>query len=459
MKEPQNRWGWSISGSRTLRLVGVGFLALILLIPIYQIGQLVKGRQGRAGEAVIDIASKWGNSQAVIGPALVVPFTERSMSVSPTGAPALTERPGNAVFLPNTLQASGMVNSETRERGIFSVPVYRLDLNVEGEFGRPDFASLGLDPATADWSRAHLVVAISDVRAIQDQNTVQWNGKQTAFLPGTGGFSEYTNGIQAAVGAEPGVQNYRFSFPLTLNGSTMLSMAPFAETTVVALESNSPNPSFKGNWLPTDRTVNSEGFRATWAIPFLGRNYPQAWTDGTSLRPAIDESLFGVELVEPVNTYSMAERSLKYAGLFLLLTFALMWLIEVLGRVRVHPIQYLLLGAALCLFYLLELSLSEHFGFGPAYALASLAVVGMVGAYSWVIFRHRIRAATVAGAVAGLYGYLYVLLRNEDFALLMGSVALFVILGTIMYATRKVDWSEPGTVSESAPVRSAIPGV
>ncbi len=442
--EDENRWGWSFSGSRTLRLVGVGLLALLLLIPVLRIGDLVKERQGRAAGAVGEIASKWGNSQSIVGPALVVPYTERTTSVSPTGAPVVTDRPGNAVFLPRTLHATGKVDSETRERGILSVPVYRLDMNVEGEFGRPDFGSLGIDPAAADWSRAHLVVAISDVRAIQEQGSVQWNASPAPFLPGTGGFPEYQTGIQAAVGADPATESYRFSFPLTLNGSSMLSIAPFAENAVVELESNSPNPSFQGNWLPTDRTVNTDGFRASWAIPFLGRNYPQAWTEATALRPAIDASLFGVELVEPVNTYSMAERSLKYAALFLLLTFALMWLIEVLGRVRVHPIQYLLVGAALCLFYLLELSLSEHLGFAPAYAIASLAVVGMIGAYSWVIFRQRARAATVTGAVAGLYAYLYVLLRKEDYALLMGSVGLFVILGTIMYATRKVDWSAPG---------------
>lgn len=446
--EEQNRWGWSFSGSRTLRLVGVGLLALILLIPILQIGELVKERQGRAAGAVAEIASKWGNSQSIVGPALVVPYTERTTSVSATGAPVVTDRPGNAIFLPKRMQAVGKVDSETRKRGIFSVPVYRLDLQVEGEFARPDFASLGLDPATADWSRAHLVVSIADVRAIQEQTSVRWNDGEVAFLPGTGSFSEFKTGIQAAVGADAVTNDYRFSFPLILNGSSTLSLAPFAETTTVQLSSDSANPSFQGNWLPTDRTVNSGGFEASWAIPFLGRNYPQAWTGGTTVRQAIDASLFGVELVEPVNTYSMAERSLKYAGLFLLLTFALMWLIEVLGRVRVHPIQYLLLGAALCLFYLLELSLSEHLGFAPAYAIASLAVVGMVGAYSWVIFRQRARAATVTGAVAGLYAYLYVLLRNEDYALLMGSVGLFVTLGTIMYATRKVDWSAPGTAAE-----------
>ncbi len=445
MEEPLSRWAVSLRESRTLRLISVGILALLLLIPIARIGHLVGERQGRAAGAVEEVASKWGGSQAIVGPALVVPYVEKTTTVSSTGTPLVTEHPGNAVFLPRRLHAAGSVNPEARSRGIFSVPVYRLDLKVEGEFGKPDFASLGVDPATGDWSRAHLVMGISDVRAIQEQTSVQWNGRSTAFLPGTGSFSDFQTGIQAAVGAEAGTADYRFSFPLILNGSSRLSLAPFAETTSVELTSDSSNPSFQGNWLPTDRTVNEGGFDARWNIPFLGRNYPQAWKDGAGLRPAIEKSLFGVELVEPVNTYSMADRSLKYAGLFILLTFALVWLIEVLGRVRVHPIQYLLLGAALCMFYLLELSLSEHLGFGPAYSIASLAIVAMVGAYSWVIFRQRSRAATVTGAVAVLYGYLYVLLRNEDYALLMGSIGLFAILGTIMYATRKVDWSAPGS--------------
>jgi inner membrane protein len=449
MEEPQSRWTFSIQGSRTLRLLGVGLLGLLLLIPILRIGALVNERQGRAAGAVKEIASKWGHAQAFVGPALVVPYTERTTTASATGAQLVTEHPRNAVFLPRRLKAAGTVNSETRNRGIFSVPVYRLNLKVEGEFGKPDFASLGVDPAAADWSRAHLVAGISDVRAIQEQTSVLWNGASTAFLPGTGSFSEYPTGIQAAVGGSPDASEYRFSFPVVLNGSSRLSLAPFAETTVVELKSDSPNPSFQGNWLPTDRTVDEDGFEASWTIPFLGRNYPQAWVDGTALRPAIEASQFGVELVEPVNTYSMAERSLKYAVLFILLTFALVWLIEVLGRVRVHPIQYLLLGAALCLFYLLELSLSEHLGFAPAYAIASLAVVAMVGAYSWVMFRQRSRAAVVTGAVAGLYAYLYVLLRNEDYALLLGSIGLFAILGTIMYATRKVDWSMPGNAPEA----------
>lgn len=433
----------SIRGSRTLRLVGIGLLALLLFIPISRIGHLVGERQGRAAGAAEEISSKWGDRQSVVGPALVIPFVQRSGSVSPAGEQVVTERSGSAVFLPKQMVASGVLDSQTRRRGIFSVPVYRLDLTVEGQFAAPDFAALGLDPAGAQWDRAHLVVAIADVRAIQEQTAVRWNDREVAFLPGTGGFSEYKAGIQAAVGADPDAGGFAFSFPLALNGSVALSLAPFAETSVVDLTSNSTNPSFQGNWLPTERSVHKDGFQARWAIPFLGRNYPQAWIDGTGQQSAVDASLFGLELVEPVDTYTMAERSIKYAGLFIVLTFALVWLIEVLGRLRVHPIQYLMLGAALCLFYLLELSLSEHLGFGAAYLIATLAIVAMVAAYSYVIFRSRSRAAMVGGVVGALYAYLFVLLRNEDYALLMGSVGLFAILGTIMFATRRIDWSAP----------------
>jgi inner membrane protein len=163
------------------------------------------------------------------------------------------------------------------------------------------------------------------------------------------------------------------------------------------------------------------------------------------MREAIEGSRFGVDLVSPVDHYRMAERSVKYAGLFILLTFATVWLIEVLARVRVHPIQYLMLGGALCLFYLLELSLAEHLGFPVAYAIASISVIGMVTGYSAVILHRVSRALVVGVGVALLYIYLYILLMNEDYALLVGSVGLFGLLAAIMFATRRVDWYAVGT--------------
>lgn len=272
-----------------------------------------------------------------------------------------------------------------------------------------------------------------------------------SFRPGTGAFTDGGTGIHATVGVVEAKDRFKFSFPLSLNGSVGVYLTPFGQNTLVELESDFGHPSFQGNWLPTERSVSDAAFQAKWSIPFLGRNYPQAWRGEVAMREAIEGSRFGVELVNPVDHYRMAERSVKYAGLFILLTFATVWLIEVLAGVRVHPIQYLMLGGALCLFYLLELSLSEHLGFPSAYAIASVSVIGMIGAYSVVVLRSMGRALVVGAGVALLFSYLYILLMNEDYALLIGSVGLFVILAAIMYATRRVDWYAVGTRSPASP--------
>jgi inner membrane protein len=218
------------------------------------------------------------------------------------------------------------------------------------------------------------------------------------------------------------------------------SFAPFGLNTVVEVSSNSPNPTFQGAWLPTERAIGANGFTATWMVASIARAYPQAWTTTTAMKDPIANSLFGVDLLQPVDHYRMASRSVKYAALFLVLTFAAVWLIEVLSAQRVHPIQYLLLGAALCMFYLLELSLSEHLGFGVAYAVAALSVIGVMASYCVSILKAWWRAAVVGGSVAALYGYLYIVLTNEDYALLIGTIGLFVALAVVMLTTRRIDW-------------------
>lgn len=443
----------SLRESQTVRLLVVGALVLLLLIPVAMISHLIEERQQRRESAVAEVSSSWGGEQAISGPALVVPFTRRWMERGAEGETVVRESERTAVFLPERLEVRGRMEAETLSRGIFSVPVYRLGAVVEGEFAGPDVGALGADVAAVHWARARLVVGISDVRAIQEATAVTWNGKEAAFRPGTAGFGEGSGGIHAAVAVPEGGQGAErltFSFPLSLNGSRSLRVAPFGQVTVLELESDFPAPSFQGAWLPTERSVTDEGFRARWSIPFLGRNYPQAWVSGEGSVPAIEASRFGVELVSTVDHYRMARRSVKYAVMFLFLTFAAVWLMEVLAGVRVHPIQYLLLGAALCVFYLLELSLSEHLGFPVAYGLASLAVIGMVASYSRAVLRRGARAAVVGSGVAALYVYLYILLMNEDFALLIGSVGLFLVLGGIMYATRGVDWFAVGRRAQGA---------
>jgi inner membrane protein len=433
-----------IRGSRMLRLLAVGFLTLLLLIPIAMIGVLVTERQERREQAVTEVSSKWGNEQSIIGPALVVPYTHRWVEASTDGRETTRTETRNAIFLPQQLRVRGSMDSELRSRGIFSVSVYRLGLTLEGEFARPSFSDLGLEPVAIAWERAQLVVGISDARAIQQEVAVTWNDRTVPFLPGTGGFADAGTGIHAVVGFAGEAREARFSFPLSLNGSVGVYFTPFAQTTSVELQSNDGHPSFQGNWLPVERTVSAASFQAKWSIPSLGRNYPQAWAAEAGMRKEIDASRFGVELVNPVDHYRMAYRSVTYAGLFILLTFATVWLIEVLAGVRVHPIQYLMLGGALCLFYLLELSLSEHLGFPLAYGIASIAVIGMVAGFSVVILHRLRRSLLVVAGVTLLYAYLYILLMNEDYALLIGSVGLFLSLAAIMYATRRVEWYAAG---------------
>jgi inner membrane protein len=428
-----------------LRLLSVAFLALLLQIPISMIGSLVKERQDRHGEAVEEVSSKWGKTQSITGPALVVPYTIRWNELGPNGQQIPHTASWHATFLAEKLEVHGRMDSEVRSRGIFSVPVFKLSLTMAGDFRRPDLSELRVESPVVAWNHAQLALGISDARAIQEQTSVSWNGREIGFLPGTGDFQEVGTGIHAIVGVGPGDDRLAFSFPLTLNGSLGFYMVPFGRSTIVNLESDWRSPSFQGNWLPSNRSLSDRGFSASWTIPFLGRNYPQAWTSQTDMRNSIDASHFGLQLVDPVDYYHMAERSVKYAGLFILLTFSAVWLTEVLAGLRVHPIQYLLVGAALCLFYLLELSLSEHLGFSGAYALASCSVVGMVAAYSFAILQRAIRAAVIGGVIAALYAYLYVLLQNEDFALVVGSIGLFVTLAVVMLVTRRVDWYSIGS--------------
>jgi len=429
----------AVRNSQMLRLCLIVGIVLVLLIPVAMIWELVYERQNRNQEATVEVSSKWGNTQSVIGPALILPYTARWTEMTPAGEISRTGQ-RNAVFLPTQLRLTGRVDVESRSRGIFKVPVYGLSVSIEGEFGKPNLQEMGIDPSSVAWDRAHLAVGISDVSAIREQANLKWNGSQTAFLPGAGGFADGNSGIHAPVAVGVADSGFKFSFPLALNGSLAAYFVPFAENTSVQLASNSRNPDFQGRWLPVERTISPDGFDATWRISYLGRNYAQSWTSNVDHRKLIEESRFGVQLIEPIDRYRMAERSVKYAGLFILLTFAFFWLVEVMAGTRVHPIQYLMIGAALCVFYLLELSLSERLSFPLAYGIASLSILALVAAYSHVIFRRSQRVAIVTSGIAALYGYLFVLLTNEDAALLYGSIGLFVILGGMMFVTRQVNW-------------------
>jgi inner membrane protein len=430
-----------------IRLLVVTFLALVLQIPVLMIEQLVAERRTRRETAVDAVATSWGRAQTIVGPILLLPYTQSQVVVRADGERVVRTDRHTLRILPRTLHVQGRIQPQELKRGIFSIPVYEADLKLDGSFAPLDPATLGLplDEVKIEWSRARLIVGITDPRSIQEAARLDWGGRPVEFLPGTGQVREAPAGIQAPLELAPSGEPVVVSLPLRLHGSVGFRVAPAGEQTDVDLVSTWPGPSFQGAWLPARRTVTDKGFEAHWSVPNLGRGIPNHVGDETDLGPLLGNLAFGVDLLSSVDTYRMSERSVKYAFLFIVFTLGFMWLCEVLLGARVHPVQSLLVGAALCVFYLLELSLAEHVGFMPAYAIATAAIVGMITSYAASVLKSWRRAFGLGAAVGALYGYLFVVLVNEDAALLVGSLGLFAALAAVMFLTRRVDWERAAT--------------
>jgi inner membrane protein len=420
-------------------------LTLVLQVPIWMIDDTIGERQQRNNEAEMEISNKWGREQAVIGPILTIPY-ERDIKqiVLRNGVSeekVVSVQTEQAHFLAEELHIRAKTDHSERHRGIFEVPVFQLDLAIDGHFAMPDFAEFDNKPDRILWDKATLTMLIADPRTITNHAVLVWNGEKIDFKPGPGNTETADNGIHLSLKDRLSEgDTFTFESRLSLQGSRTLTFAPVAGTTTAAVEANWPDPSFQGNWLPARQSVSAQGFTANWQIASLGRNFPQRWTGRGEVFQQIDRSRFGVDFITPVDTYRMVERSVKYQFLFLALTFVTLWLFEVLGGVRLHPLQYLLVGAGMCLFYLLLLSLSEHLAFFTAYLVAALAIVLLLAGYCAAILGSARRAAVVGGFIVLLYGYLYALLVNQDYALLAGSIGLFLLLATVMFLTRKIDW-------------------
>ncbi len=345
-----------------------------------------------------------------------------------------------AWFLPETLDVKGQQNTEIRYRGIYKVPLYRARLDFSGKFPKPDLSAWVSDPLDIQWGNSHLVFRISDVRAVASRAHLKWNSLNLEFQPGSGDSAGLFPGIHVPLNETVFNDSNDFSFSLDLQGSDGLFFAPFGRDTRVVLSGNWPDPSFQGQWLPKDRKITAEGFQAEWQIPFLGRNYPEKWVTGQGVEEKIDATAFGLRLHVAIDEYRMAHRSVKYAILFLVLLFAVLWLFEINAKIGVHPMHYFFVGVAICLFYLLELSLAEHIGFDSAYALASAMIILLVSGYCASVLASFVRALIVSLVLALLYAYLHVVLVNQDYALLLGSLGLFVTLAIVMFVTRKINW-------------------
>jgi inner membrane protein len=334
--------------------------------------------------------------------------------------------------------------------------VYRGALKIAGAFARPSFETWKVDPNAILWDDATLSLAITDLRGTQGTLTVRWAEQSLPLEPGCR-IRGFDSGVSARIpGLEAAAGPLMFDLDLNLKGSFSLGLIPAGRTTEARLKSEWPDPRFDGAFLPAERTVTPDGFQARWEVSYYGRMFPQRWStaDGESRFDPnqATASAFRVSLLSVVDAYRLTERSIKYGVLFLVLVFTTFFLFEAIASLRVHPVQYALVGAALCLFYLILLSLSEFIRFSAAYALAALAATGLIAAYCARVLHKRSRAVLLGAGLLGTYGCLYVILQMQDYSLLLGTAGLFLALGLVMFLTRNLDWyGQPGDEPPAPP--------
>jgi inner membrane protein len=412
-----------------------------LMVPLMMILGLVSERAGRRHLVTQEVSEQWGGAQTILGPALSIEFRRATLGVD--GKPKVeTDR---AVFLPAALQVTAEAVPEVRSRGLFEVIVYRSRLTLTGRFAVPDFSRWRVPPEDVLLSTATVSVGLTEPRGIAAPLAMRWDGKDHRFVPGTPDLSLGMPGISATVPLTDPAREIPFEITIAVNGTRDLRFTPAGNETVVNLSSPWPHPGFTGAPLPQERSITDAGFTATWNVPYYGRSFPSSWSVNTIAREPLAASIaqasFGVSLVQPVDIYQQSERAVKYAALFIVMTFVIAFLWEIIHGVLVHPVQYLFVGFALCVFYLLLLALSEHIGFDAAYLTAALANIALIAWYwTWVI-RSGVRHGLLMGVVlSALYSYLYLLLRLEDYSLLAGAIGLFLMLAAVMFLTRRIDW-------------------
>lgn len=433
--------------SRLLFKVGfIGVLTLLLLIPMSFITGLVRDREQRHDQAYKEISGKWASAQTLTGPVLVVPYQVTSEEKSG----GLVTETRLAYFLPDSLQVSGTLVPEKRYRGIYEVILYRSDLLVTGSFHGLEASVLKIPEK--DWlpGQAFLLLGVTDMRGIENQLSVTWNGARKYFDPGMPGNSLLDRGVSVPVSLDTADLErglFNFSMQLQLKGSGSLNVIPVGKSTGVHLSSSWSTPSFTGNFLPGSRQVSQQGFSADWSIFNLNRNLPQRWTNGNY---KLDDASFGVTLMTPVDIYQKTTRCVKYAILIIALTFMVFFLVETSTGKQVHPFQYLLIGLALCVFYTLLISISEYLHFRWAYVIASVATTGLITLYTSWLFKDRKIPVLTGSCLILLYGFIFVLVQLQDFALLVGSIGLFLVLATLMYYSRRINRDDPASPGDGA---------
>lgn len=426
-----------IRKSITLKLLTIFILMLILMIPMEFAREVIRDREALQETAITEVSNMWAGRQDVYGPILTIPY---NVEVITDGKTTIIKR--QAHVLPDQLEIAAHVMPETRQRGIFDVVVYTTSVSLTGSF--KDIQQHFRDEEyRLLWKEAFLTFNISDLKGFSDQAVVVWNGAAKQVVPGTRlpGVAESGITINDIFNTEEASGSNTFKADFKLQGSQYLGFIPLGRETKTSISSTWKDPSFTGNFLPDTRTINNNGFTADYKILEINRNYPQFYTDSINAA-SIKSSSFGVDLLIPANGYQSSNRAAKYALLAISLTFLTFFLVEIFNKQKVHPFQYILIGLALVIYYVLLVSLSEFMIFGLAYLISSAVVIAMIGLYSLSILNNYRQSAALTLVLCITYAFVYVTLRLQDYALLIGSIGLVFTLAVTMYITRKINWYE-----------------
>ncbi|RZT93228.1 inner membrane protein [Ancylomarina subtilis] len=429
-----NSW---LKNSISLKLFVITILMLLLLIPASMIKSVIHERESLSNQAIIEVSNKWAGSQQINGPIVSIPLIYEYKDEDKT-----YETTKYIHILPEELNIDGNISPEKLKRGIYEVVVYKSKLALSGKF----LLNKEIDQNNLKeikYDQAFLTIGISDLRGIEDQVILNWDNKNLNVEPGSRISELIYSGITVKL---PNIEtninkSINFSFSLNLQGSQNLDFIPLGSTTNVRINSNWPYPSFNGNFLPDHRNVTETGFEADWKVLQLNRNFPQSWI-GNKHAEKIGQSNFGVNLILPLDDYKKSVRSSKYAVMCIALTFLIFFLVEIINKRKIHPFQYILVGFALCIFYILLISISEHSNFNTAYIISSISIIGMISLYALSILKSKKLSLFLLATLTSIYGFLFVTLQLADYALLMGSIGLTLILAATMYFTRNINWYE-----------------
>src|SRR3954469_4267906 len=431
-------------------------VGLLLTIPLFSVWLLVYDRKTQSGEATASITEGWGDAQAINGPVLVIPYRATATETVVQNGQSVTRSNDvtrELTLAPEAVELSTVLRPEVRKRSIYEAVVYNAAVSGRARFTLPpDLSRAGVASGQMDMARAELRFGLTDPKGLGANPRVAAGEVPLRMLPGAG--SNGGRGFFAWVDASRlRAQSLSVEFAYDFRGNASLSLVPFSGDTRWTVKSSWPSPSFGGDFLPGARSIGANGFEATYRVGNLalgrslvstadaGAQPAQSPNDGAAPPPDGNQLQNAeISLIQPVDLYSQVDRATKYGFLFIGFTFLALLMFDVIAGVRVSAVEYLLMGAAIVLFFVLLLAFAEVIGFTAAYMLASAAIAGLNTAYSAAVLESWKRAWFIGGLLVGLYAVLYILLSLEAFSLLIGSLLLFGALAGGMYATRRIDW-------------------